>query len=859
MFNIEKEIKRWRRALNKHSGFEDGHIEELENHLRDHIEDSCERGVSEDEAFRQAVNAIGTAELLDTDFKKSKMRGGLLGSYIRVAWRNLIRNRMYSVINISGLAVGFVCLIIIGLQVKWEYSYDKHYENRDRLYRIVDEQKRNGDVFKVASILLPLAPAAEKAIPEIEKTARLSEGNALFNTGSKKFNEPFFYVDPEFLSLHNCRIVNGSGDLKEVNSVILSETFAKKFFGKGDPVGKTITMNNEIPLRVVGVMADIPLNSHLRFHMLVSMKTYANVSYNTLERWDATRNDYTYVLLKPGSSVQAVEVGLNKVTRANMSATGAGGHNFKLQSIYDIHFGKVGHDNASTAPKEYVDIFGFVGILIMIIACINYVNLATARSAGRSKESGLRKVMGAGKSQLIRQFLTESVLTAFGGLFMAVAILVVLLPELQTAFRLKIGIEQLFELPVLISIVLIAFAVGVFSGFYPSFIVSSVSPVKNFRQDTRSRSIFRGVLVAGQFAVSVFLIIANIMVFRQVEFIKGRDPGFDSSNVMVVRTGKDNVRDKIEVFRDQLKRSPYVLGATVSSGTPASGNTSTRNYRPEGRDKDIYLRGLSVDYEFLKLYDIKLLNGRNFSKSMGADLNSACIINESAARKIGWKDSIGKTITLGGGSEKVTVIGVIKDFQYGSTKKSVWPSIYRLSERKSFVTVRFRSRDKEIIDKEVEKIYNMFKPEYPYNSYFIDVRMERYLRTENTIFKLLNTATIVALFISCLGIYGLISFTVEQKSREIGIRKVLGAPSATIFMQLLKGFGFWVGVANIVAFPLSYFVMNEWLRNYPYRVDIALWIFPLASLLSIIIAVSAAGWKASRAASANPVESLKCE
>ncbi len=858
MFNLEKEIKKWRRNLYKYRGFEDGHVEELTDHLRDHVEESVKTGLSEEKAFSKACAEMGTGEDMNRDFRRAGISGGLLGNYFRIAWRSLVNNRIYSVINIAGLAVGFICLIIMGLQFRWEYSYDKHFKHSGRLYRVYDNQKRNGEVFSVATVMLPLGPAIEKEVPEIEKAVRISHNGALFKLGDKRFVESIYYADDKFVEVMGLELVKGTSDFSSSGSIVLSESFAKKYFGKTDPLGKVMYMNINTPLVVSGVIGDTPLNSHLSFNMLVSMKVYEKVKYNTLTNWNSTRNDYTYVLLKPESSVENVERSIAGVLKKNLSENGRKSHDMKLQKLTDIHFMPLGHDHSRSVPEKYIKIFGLVGILIMIIACINYVNLATARSSGRARESGMRKVLGAGKGQLMRQFLTESLFTSAGGFLLAVFMLGAIIPFLQRTFGMAISFSGMFEPDFLLYMILVVAGVGLLSGFYPAFIISSFSPVKNFREKKSGGTRLRGVLVTGQFAVSILLIIANIMVYRQVDFMKKRDPGFESDNIMVVRTGKDNVGRKIDAFRDTLMRSPYASGVTVSSGTPGSGSSSTSNYTPEGREKDVYMRDIRVDYDFMKIYGIKLLSGRWFSKKMGEDRSSTCIINEAAARKIGWEKPEGKFITAGGGGDKFRVIGVIKDFQYGSARKQIWPTIYTIGTG-SFVTVRFRESNKSIIKDEIKRIYQSFNPEYPFSGYHVTVRMERFLRMENIIFKLLNISTIVALLISCLGIYGLISFTVEQKSKEIGIRKVLGAPSPTIFIQLLKGFGFWVVLANLVAFPSGYFLINQWLGNYAYKVDLPLWIFPLSSLFSLIIAIMAAGLKAWAAAGADPVKSLKYE
>ena len=877
-FNIEEAIKKWKKDLRKYPSLEDGYIDELENHLRDEIEGKTGAGKSMQKVFEEAIKEIGNIEKISEEYFQTDSKGStkrppwkenpflpsLIYNFFKIGVRQMSRNIGYTVINVTGLAIGLACVIVLLSFIKYELTYDSFNENKDNLYRVYLESERNGQMLNFAPVMLPFAPAAEADIPEIKSAIRVSYANRLMRSGDKAFYESVMFVDEEIFNVFSFKLIQGDPAqvLKGPNQIVLSQSASEKYFGEENAVGKTLVVNNKDNFIITGVYEDIPHNSHFRPDMMASIATLYHEKLEKLQEWNHLGNDYAYVLIDKKADLKEVENKFASVLEKNIPAEDASKYTMKLQPIFDVHLSDLTYDNAKTVPFAYLLVFGIIALFILLVACINFINLSTARASRRNREVGVRKSLGALKGQLIFQFLSESVLYVLFAFLLSLAIVYLIIPEANSLFRSNMSFGGIFDREGVILFATILIVTALLSGSYPAFILSRFKPTSIFRNLTNTgarNSRFREVLVIAQFTISVILILGSITVYNQINYMVEGELGFDSEQIAVIPIYDKELRKSTEGFRNSLAGLPGVESVTFSTGTPASGSTQTSNVFPENREDDIHMQILEVDENFINAYGIELLEGRNFNKDFSTDLTDAYIINETALNKIGWTNAVGKMLKIGDG-EPTKVIGVIKDFNYTSLRYNIEPMLLKYNNNNSyFCSVKIMKGNKEEVYRNLEGVFLEYSKGYPFEGYLMDKQYMRFYRNENRIATLVSAFALLAILISCLGVFGLVSYVVEQKKKEIAVRKVLGAPVKVIMGLLAKHFVKWVVIANLVAWPLAYYGLNNWLNDFAYRTSLGISVFLMAALVSVMLALLTVSFHVLKASISNPINSLRHE
>jgi putative ABC transport system permease protein len=788
-------------------------------------------------------------------------------NYLISTLRNMGKNRLHSFINIAGLAIGLACVILILLFVRFELSYDSFNRNKDRIYRVVLDSIHDDGPFPMAPTMLPLAPALRRDFPEVERAARISERNSmLVRAGENRYYESLYFADPEIFSIFDLPLEQGNpaSALSEPFSIVLTDVMAEKYFGRSDPVGRVLRINDRYDFTVTGVLEEIPQTFHLRIKMLASFDSLRNEEKDRWDSWDTFSNDYTYILLASGADPAEFEGKLPAFQQKYAGAETAEKQRLWLQSLQEIHFSSLNYDDAVTYEKGPLYAFSTIAFFIMLLACVNFMNLATARSAGRAREVGMRKVVGARRAQLVIQFLTESFLLAFVAVVGAVGLVYLVLPRFGMFLNRQIAFDLLHDPGLVAMLCGIAVFTGFVAGSYPALMLSAFSPVRTLRSKLvrgGRRFSFRTVFVVLQFTVSIVLIIATLSVYQQLHFMKSKNLGFFSDQVVTIPLQNSPLRQDPDAFKNAISNHAAVLGVTCASGTPGSGSSNASNYvldTPDGK-KEIYIQTIYTDFDFVDTFGLKILEGRNFSKEFSSDRGKTYILNETAARQLGWDSPVGKQIARGG-QNPGQVIGVVEDFHYSSMRTKIRPMALNIRPTQfRYLAARVRPQDASQALNFLEKTWNKFAPEYPFEHFFADEKFDRYYRYEQKVGELFGLFSILAIVISCLGIFGMISFTAEQSTKEIGVRKVLGASAASIVLLLSKRFVRWVLTANLVAWPLAWFAMNRWLEGFAYRISINPLFFPLAGLTALAIALATVSYHSLKTALADPAESLRYE
>lgn len=877
MFDLEKEIKLWKKALHKHRGFEDGYCEELSSHLLDNISELKKKGFSEKDAFEKSVEQLGFADEISQEFyktdnrKKLNMEGSklspfLLSGYVKLGFRNILKHKGYSFINIAGLALGLALFIIAALITVHELSYDQFHTKKKRIYRVYNENKRNGQMFRMAPVEIPFAPAVKEDCPEVEKTVRLTLSNGIVQKDDLRFSEGMTFADKDFFDVFSFKLLRGDKRdvLKNPFSVALSEKYSKKYFGDENPVGKELLIDQKLHT-VTGVFEDLPSNSHIREDMFVSYSTYLSENKDRVTKWNQTGNDYTYLLIAKETNVSELEAKIAKMIEKYYTKKQAARNKFLLQPLEEVHFSNLNYDFAKTTPKSLIYIFNSVCIFILLIGCINFINLSTAKATERAREVGLRKVSGAGRGQLIRQFLIECVVISFFALLLALVAVKLALPEISAATNKMIEFSTIFSIEGILFLIILVLATGLLAGFYPAIVLSKYDPAIVMRSSMNQS--FKGVklrsiLVVSQFVISVILIIANFTILEQIDYMKTKPLGFNIKNLVTVRAFDSELRKNIGAFKNDLLNSKYFEKVSASTGTPFSGSSSTSNFRSStsAPDQDVYMQVIKVDEDFTETFKIILEDGRFFNKEITTDFEEACLINQAAQNKFGWTNSIGKEIFPGGSDKKYKVVGVIRDFHYTSAREKIKPTVLLLRKTGHyFMTAYLNPNFKEEAMEFMKKRYEKFAPYFPFSSFQIEERMNKKYFRDVSIFNILIVCTVIALFVCSLGILGLVSFTVNKKRKEFGIRKILGANVTELFKNISLEFYKWVIISNVIAWPVSYYIMTQWLQNYSYRIEFNFLTFLIAGGLTTIITFAVISYQLITAARENPVKSLRCE
>jgi putative ABC transport system permease protein len=789
-------------------------------------------------------------------------------NYFKVALRNIKKNKTYSIINIFGLAIGMACSILIMLYVADELSYDRFHKKADNIYRVTTDTDLMQSGY-VADVLLEF--------PEVQNTARIYATKTLGRNGLVSYGDKGFYTenlimaDPGFFDVFTFQFIKGNSktSLSDTKSIVITRETARKYFGSEEPIGKILKYENQFEFQVTGVLENPPHNSHLKFDFIIPLENYKTIreSPNGLKNW--YNNAFiTYVVLKKNTDTGILS---RKLQREIEKRVGEKYFPLALQRMTDIHLHS--HFQNEIEINGYVSsiyIFSTIAIFILLIAGINYVNLSTTRSLNRAGEVGIRKVVGAGRMQLIRQFLGESILFSILAFLLAIIIITLFLPAFNGMLNKEITLLSenfTFSAIIMTSIVIV---VGLFSGIHPAILISNINPVRIIKGTSFGTSSvaagkrIRNSLLVVQFIMSIGLIISTLVISNQMEFIQNKNLGFTKEQIIVISSNRSKeVIRKIPLLKEEILQSASILDAAACSNTP--GNTlSNRGISmkvAEQNDK-LPIQILWLDHDFFKTYRIKFAAGRAFSKDIETDTKYSAILNESAVKMLGFtsaEDIIGKQVTTNNEIMQ-TVIGVTKDFHFMSLHEKIKPIIMQIEPLKFHnISARISTQNIPATIAFIKEKWNSLFPNRPFEYYFVDSDFGKQYSSDQKMNELFKWFSILAIIIACMGLFSLASLTISQKTKEIGIRKILGASIAGVFFLLSKEFIKWIIVANVIAWPAAYFFMNKWLQDFAYRIDISWWIFLLSGGIALVIALATVSFQAIKAAVANPVEALRYE
>ncbi len=873
-FDLDAAVARWSRNLRRSAGLEDGTIAELEAHVRDEVEDLMEQGKNPEEAFRQATERIDTPEAIGAEYHKSDSRGlfpvlpgqgkgsslVLFLNGIKVSLRKMRRQRWYSLINISGLAIGMACSILILLWVRNELSYDRFHAGTGRIFRLIQEAHEADGVSVHPWLPFPLGPALKENFPEIAAVTRWAPDDMVVRYKDHANTElGCLTVDPAFFEIFSFRFLRGEASraLAAPGSIVIRDTMARKYFGDEDPIGKVLHLSERADLVVTGVVS-IPENSDFQHDFFFSFRSYPlfGVDLASYEADWQSLNYQCYILLREGCSAEGLERKMSGFLKTRLPDRE---RRLRLQALRRLHlFRPDGTDGA----MRHVRIFSLIAAFVLLIACVNFMNLATARAEARAKEVGLRKMLGGTRGQLIRQFFSESFLHTVLALAAALVLVRSALPFFNqiTGRRLTLDPTQAGLVGTIAAIALLA---GLAAGLYPALFLSSLSPARTIRSAARPggrRARLRTGLVIFQFTLSTILIIGTLVINAQLAFISKRDLGMAKDGLVYVQMQKKS-RDSVEAIRQELLRHPGIAGVASSSQRPFNVTSSIGYLDWEGRpaDKQVYFSFMSVDVDFVSTCGMTIVSGRDFSRSTPDDVNNF-LINETARRQMGIEDPVGKLLDFHG--LKGRIVGVVKDFASQHAAHATPPMVLTMSTRNAarrFLLVRLQPGAGARALARLQEVWARINPAFPCEYKYLDESFDRLYDNERRLSQLFFCFAALAVIISCLGLVGLSSYMAEEKTKEIGIRKSLGASSGSIVLLLSANFIKLVILADAIAWPIGYLIMRRWLQDYAFRTSIRIPIFVLAAALGLLTALLSVAWQTLRAAEADPVKSLRYE
>lgn len=788
----------------------------------------------------------------------------MLTNYIKIAFRNLLRHKGYSFINIVGLAIGIGGTLLILIYMHFEMSYDNFHRHGDRIYRVSIVSKKEGRVeFDGPQFTPPIGPAIKEEFSEVENYTRISTGRmAYFSFGERTMKvDEIHHADSTFFDVLSFELVRGNPRraLASPYSIVLNEGTAQRLFGAEDPLGRSVQLNRQETYTVTGIVKQAPTNSHLQFNALISFSTLYKDPHRFMD-WNGGNQYIAYVKLHDGTTPKTMQEKFPAFMWRHINsqlATIAVSYEPYLQPMRDIH---LYYDPTSDSLRTNLAIFGVVALLILLIACVNFVNLATTLATRRAKEVGVRKVFGASKWILIRQFLGESLLLSALALFLAIFLVELFFPAYRSIVGQEIilaGLLNIQTFGILLSIILM---VGIIAGSYPAFYLSSFQVAETLRGTLPSGPSVgkaRSALVLLQFSISIALIVCTVVVMRQTHFTKTKDLGFNKENILILPLVGEDAKTKSPLLKSALLQLPTVDGVTASSEIPR--NNFTRNgYFPEGFNKPMMIHVVDVDEEFLKTYKIPLVQGRDFSDALPTD-KTAILINEALAKSLGWSNPIGKKITRG---KTYQVIGVVKDFHFASLHSAIEPLIFTQQpwlDQFDYLSVKLSSSNISGNLKAIQDTWHRVTPASPFEYWFLDESFDQIYKTERRFEKIFLAFSILSIVIALFGLLSLASLAAEQRTKEIGIRKILGASVSDVISLLSRDFVRLVLIANILGWPAAYYFMQRWLEDFAYRIDIEWWVFVGAGITTLLIALVAVSIQTLRVALANPVEALRNE
>lgn len=811
----------------------------------------------------------------------------MLRNYLKIAWRNLLKNKIFSFINIAGLAIGLSCFLLIALYVVDELSYDRFYQNADRIYRINADIKFGGADMKLAVSSDPMGATLKKDYPQVEQFVRLytSSGRRFIKKGNEFIIENrVAHADSTLFDVFSIPVLEGNPKtaLKAPKSIVVSESAAKKYFGTTQAVGKTleIGVNNQGIYNVTAVYADMPTNTHLHFDFIFSMD---DVDYNFGNF--LSHNFYTYIRLREGVDYKQFDKHFEEVINRHilpqakqfmeiksMDEFKKAGNKleYSLMPLTDIHLKSDRYaEMGVNGSMQYVYIFGAVALFLLLIACINFMNLSTARSANRAKEVGIRKVLGTERQTLMGQFIAELALTSYIALLLALLIIVLLIPYFNDLTAKSFTLSTVFSLQYLPFLLLLPLVVGILAGYYPAFFLSSYKPIEVLKTKLNAgfaKSNLRNLLVTFQFVVSLTLIIATIIVYQQLNYIQTRSLGFSKDQVLIL-SGTTALQNNKEAFKNEVAQLSGVKSASYAGYLPVSNSSRSDNsFSKEAvmtQKSALSMQVWNIDHDYIPTLSMEIVKGRNFSRGFGSD-STATIINETAAKMLGYDDPIGKRIYTSDGNTsdmniELTIVGVVKDFHFESLRQNIGPLCFRLGFNRWEMAFKINTANTPQLIGQIEAKWKKIAPEMPFKYHFLDESFDDMYRAEQRIGKVALIFAFLTILIACLGLFGLVTYMTEQRVKEIGIRKVLGASIPTIVGLLSKDFLKLVVISIYIASPLAYYAMSQWLQDFAFRIDIEWWIFVAAGAAALFIAFATVGYQSVKAALMNPVNSLKSE
>jgi putative ABC transport system permease protein len=770
----------------------------------------------------------------------------MIKNYFITAVRNLFRNPVYALINIFGLSIGITCSLLILIYIKHEISYDKFHEKKDYLYRV--------------------GPDMMEEFPEVKAATRITgyrDGYFIYNNKAYK-SDNVIYADSLFFEMFTYDLLLGDPGtvLTKPFSLVLNEETARIIFGNENPIGKVLRWNNKDDLLITGVVKSPPENSHLQFTSLISFSSLYKDERLYMD-WNGGMQYYHYIELMPGSSKEMIEAKLPGFMdrHINYLLKGTGYSIYaSLQPVTDIHLksGYVG-EIGMTGSMSSIYIYSAIALFILFIACINFMNLTTAKSTRRAREVGMRKVLGAERESLIGQFLGESVIMSLVALIIALILVEIFLPQFSRMVSRELELYQVRNLDLIIGIPVFVIIIGILAGSYPAFIMSAFKPLNVLRgisSGKKSSAGFRNILVLVQFAISLVLIICTIVIYAQLGYIKSKDVGYQKENILVLHLTSENFRNKYAILKENLKNLPGIVKTSATSEIPGTGFTSN-GYRPEGFDRWIMFNAVDVDYDYIETMGLQVLQGRGFSMEYPTD-RDAFLVNETLARELNWENPTGKSIERDGIH---TIIGVVKDFHFASLHQEIGPLIFDMKPYLGFgfLLVRFKTDNVNSLVSNIQKIWEQIDPAEPFEYYFMDDVFDEMYRAEIKMSSMLVYIAILAIIIACMGLFGLALYSTEQRTKEIGVRKVFGSTVARIVFLLTGNFTRWVLLANLLAWPVAYIIIRKYMQMYAYRIDLPVWVFFLTALVTYLIAVVTISFQSVKAGTTNPAKTLRYE
>ena len=808
-------------------------------------------------------------------------------NYLKIAARNLGKHKFYSFINITGLAIGLACTLLILIYVQNELTYDKHHSKADRIYRVATDISFGGREFNMPNCPAPLAAAVAEDYPEVLASMRLREqGRFLVRIDEDTYREEgLVYADSSIFSVFDLPLVAGDvSALDRPNSIIIDESIAEKYFGEENPIGKRLLLDNDLDVEITGVFENMPVNSHFHYNLILSMSTSEH-SKHTM--W-LSNNYKTYILLDKNNAAKTLEakfpsmiekyIGPQIAQALDMTLDdflASGSHySYYLQPLTDIHlYSQLENELEANGDIRYVYLFSGIALLILALACINFMNLSTARSANRAKEVGVRKVLGSSRGHLVKQFLAESILIRAIAMVLSVVLAAIMLPTFNNLADKSLSIP-FAELPFYVTLIFGALFIGTIAGAYPAFFLSAFKPIAVLKGKLNlgaKSGWLRSTLVVFQFAISTILIIGTLVIYQQLSFIQNKKLGFSKDQIILIEDAYA-LEDNVSVYKKEITNIVGVQNATVSGFLPVGSNRSDTMFWLEGQTPNeetmVSMQIWRVDHDYIPTLGMTIAEGRNFSEQNAAD-STGMIINLEAAKKLGIADNpIGAHIVTFSDMEDengkpthevINVIGVVENFHFESMKESITPLSLVLGRSRSYLSVKVETTDIQNIIAQLEDNWNNLADGQPFSYSFMDQRFDDIYSAESRIGGLFNAFAILAIFIASLGLFGLAAFTAEQRTKEIGVRKVMGASVSGIVVLLSKEFGKLVLIAFAVAVPVGWYFTNEWLQGFQFRISLDPWIFALSGSITFLIAWLTMSYQSIKAATMSPSRSLRDE